>query len=155
MNNTLISPNPIGGSDLDFLQGYVTSLLASALFLYILYVIATWKIFTKAGQAGWKSLIPIYNQYIFCKIIHINFFAWYLIPIIALSVLYAALGPKSNGYLICNFVYNLAVTIYSNIRLGRAFSKSTGFKIGLIFLPHIFMLILAFGGSKYAYETKS
>ena len=28
---------------------------------YVLIVIGWWKIFTKAGEAGWKSLIPFYN----------------------------------------------------------------------------------------------
>ncbi len=31
---------------------------------YVLQVIAYWRIFTKAGEAGWKSLIPIYNTYV-------------------------------------------------------------------------------------------
>lgn len=29
--------------------------------LFVLQVIADWKIFSKAGVAGWKSLIPFYN----------------------------------------------------------------------------------------------
>ncbi len=35
---------------------------------YIIMVIANWKIFSKAGEAGWKSLIPILNYYIEFKI---------------------------------------------------------------------------------------
>ena len=42
------------------------TLLGSYIFLviawYIILVIANWKIFTKAGEAGWKSIIPIYNR---------------------------------------------------------------------------------------------
>ena len=30
---------------------------------WILQIIANWNIFTKAGEAGWKSLIPIYGDY--------------------------------------------------------------------------------------------
>ena len=44
------------------------TLLGSYIFLviawYIILVIANWKIFTKAGEAGWKSIIPIYNSYV-------------------------------------------------------------------------------------------
>ncbi|HRB69722.1 MAG TPA: hypothetical protein PLC92_06420, partial [Chitinophagales bacterium] len=32
--------------------------------LILFFVICHWKIFTKAGQAGWKCLIPFYNIYI-------------------------------------------------------------------------------------------
>ena len=34
----------------------------------VLVIIGLWKIFTKAGEKGWKSLIPIYNVYILFKI---------------------------------------------------------------------------------------
>ncbi len=27
-----------------------------------------WKMFSKAGQPGWASIIPLYNVYIMCKI---------------------------------------------------------------------------------------
>lgn len=33
------------------------------LIYYIFYMIANWKIFSKAGEPGWKSLIPFYNVY--------------------------------------------------------------------------------------------
>ena len=39
----------------------VGMVLAFAVMFYILTVIATWKIFKKAGEPGWKCLIPIYN----------------------------------------------------------------------------------------------
>jgi hypothetical protein len=39
------------------------------LLVAVLLIVALWKIFTKAGQPGWASLIPIYNIYIWCKIV--------------------------------------------------------------------------------------
>ena len=35
---------------------------------WLLHVVAAWRIFTKAGEAGWKSIIPIYSTYITYKI---------------------------------------------------------------------------------------
>lgn len=35
---------------------------------WLLQIIANWRIFTKAGEAGWKSIIPIYGDYISYKI---------------------------------------------------------------------------------------
>ncbi len=29
---------------------------------YVLQVVAYWRIFKKAGEAGWKSFIPLYNM---------------------------------------------------------------------------------------------
>ncbi|HPH88503.1 MAG TPA: DUF5684 domain-containing protein, partial [Chitinophagales bacterium] len=31
---------------------------------FVFFIICHWKIFTKAGQEGWKSLIPFYNAYV-------------------------------------------------------------------------------------------
>lgn len=30
---------------------------------YILQVVAYWKIFEKAGEPGWKAIVPFYNTY--------------------------------------------------------------------------------------------
>ena len=35
---------------------------------WILQIVANWRIFTKAGEAGWKSIIPVYGDYISYKI---------------------------------------------------------------------------------------
>ena len=47
------------------------SSLGSLLFVLILSVLmiaALWKMFTKAGQPGWASLVPIYNLVVLLKI---------------------------------------------------------------------------------------
>ena len=36
--------------------------------LWQLHVVGAWRIFTKAGVSGWKSIIPIYSTYISYKI---------------------------------------------------------------------------------------
>ena len=94
----------------------------------VLEIIATWKIFTKAGEAGWKSIIPIYNIIVLFKIVGMN--PWmillYLVPIA-----------------------NIVVMILFNIKLAKAFGKGGGFAAGLIFLNTIFTLILGFGSAEY------
>ena len=42
----------------------------------ILQIIANWNIFTKAGEAGWKSLIPIYGDYVSYKIAWQTSYFW-------------------------------------------------------------------------------
>ena len=37
------------------------SYLVTTIIIAIISIIAMFKIFTKAGEAGWKSIIPIYN----------------------------------------------------------------------------------------------
>ena len=143
--------------------GIIGGLLATTgifiLALYILLIIAWWKIFVKAGEAGWKSIIPIYNIYIFCRIIGINFWIYaFAIPIV-LSVLFTiATGNSADASSLTTFgvimtviyvAYYVFLDIYTAIKLGDAFKKGAGFKVGLVLLPNLFLLILAFGASKY------
>lgn len=127
--------------------------------VYILFIVAWWKIFTKAGEKGWKSIIPIYNIYIYCRIIGINFWIYAFGIPVALSVITSiAAGGQANAaqpstlVTILSFLslgYAIFLAIYEAIKLGDAFKKSTGFKVGLVLLTNIFLLILAFGESKY------
>lgn len=98
--------------------------------LIIFFYICRWRIFTKAGQEGWKSIIPIYNIVVQLEIakqptIWILFF---LIPFV-------------NIYFAVRHVHGIS----------RAFGKDTGFTVGLIFLPIIFYPMLAFGDAQYVY----
>ncbi|MBR2861978.1 MAG: hypothetical protein IKB97_00240 [Bacteroidaceae bacterium] len=144
--------------------GIIGGIFATAgifiLAVYILLIVAWWKIFTKAGEAGWKSIIPIYNIYVFCRIIGINFWIYaFGIPIV-LSILYTvAVGNAADASQLTTFgtimtivyvAYYIFLDIYTAIKLGDAFKKGAGFKIGLVLLPNIFLLILAFGSAKYA-----
>ncbi len=126
--------------------------LTFGLIFYILTVIASWKIFTKAGEAGWKSLIPIYNMYILCRIIKINFWYVIIIPAVVIGILGSILGQGNPVYGFLYFAYALFVDIFTSIKLGNAFKKSGGFIAGLILLPNIFQLILAFDSSSYAFK---
>lgn len=45
-----------------------TSSRTTLLIAYILQVLAWWRLFEKAGEEGWKSLIPIYNVWVAFKI---------------------------------------------------------------------------------------
>ena len=95
----------------------------------ILSIIAMWKIFTKAGIEGWKSIIPIYNYYCLFKIASGNGWLFLLVLIPGVGALIAA--------------------ILLALKLAKAFGKDTGFAVGLIFLPFIFQLILGFGSAEY------
>src|SRR5581483_7203405 len=42
--------------------------IAFGLIAVIIFILALWKLFEKAGHPGWASLIPFYNGYIMLKI---------------------------------------------------------------------------------------
>lgn len=122
-------------SDGDFLAAFFAilgAIMIPLLILFIISVIATWKIFTKCGVEGWKSIIPIYNYVVLCQIVGIN-------PIWILVFLIPFVGS------IAGFI--LMIAIY--IRLARGFGKSDGFVVGLVLLNFIFEMILAFGSATW------
>jgi len=98
----------------------------------ILILAAWWKIFTKAGQPGWACIIPIYNLYVWCKIVGRPWW-WILLMLIP-------------------FV-NFIIAIILLIDLAKSFGKGVGFGIGLLLLPFIFFPILGFGSAQYQGPT--
>lgn len=137
---------------------YLASYMLVSLILVILMIVAYWKIFSKAGEAGWKAIIPIYNSYIVFKI------AWRPLMFgisIALSVLYVILFTigfifeysTGGSMLLAVLPILLIVIAVINImllhKLSKAFGHGVGFTLGLIFLNIIFLFILAFGSSQY------
>ncbi len=55
-------------------------MLLSILF-FVLSVAGLWRIFEKAGRPGWEAIVPLYNFYIWLKIIHKPLW-WYIFIII-------------------------------------------------------------------------
>lgn len=122
----------------------------------VLIVIARWRIFTKAGEEGWKSIIPIYNEYTMYKLVwDVNQF-WIYFGLgfagSALSTL-ANSGDSTNWFLTilasAATIAGIVWYVRFNIAKARAFGKGAGFAVGLIFLPFIFELILGFGNARY------
>jgi len=100
--------------------------------IYLAFIIAViagwWMMFEKAGEAGWKSIIPIYNIIILLKIVGRDWW-WVLLMLIP-------------------FV-GFVIWIIVALDLAKVFGRGTGFAIGLIFLTPIFALILGFGSDTY------
>lgn len=118
--------------------GVMVVYMLIALAVAVVSIIAMWKIFTKAGKPGWAAIIPVYNLVVLFQIVGMN--PLWLLILIGMVI------P------IVNFVVAIAVfvlTILVDIKLAKAFGKSGGFAVGLIFLPFIFQCILGFGSSEY------
>ena len=133
--------------------------------IYVLFIIAWWKIFTKAGVAGWKSLIPIYNQYTLFRISGMSGW-WVILPIVVsfLLVLGGGATTQANGAAtttpsgpatvfatigLIGLIIGIVVQIVQTVKLAGAFGKGTLFKVMSVFFPNITSLILAFGAAKY------
>ncbi len=108
-----------GGDIFSLIIGIVVALVMIA---------GMWKMFSKAGEPGWASIIPFYNAYVLFKI------TW---------------GSGIKFLLLLIPIANFVVVIMTQIKLAKAFGKSTGFAVGLILLSPIFYVILGFDSSEY------
>lgn len=109
-------------------SAWTSSIIALA--IYIVVVVALWKVFTKAGWPGILAIIPIVNMFILVKIA--GYSAWlgllYIIPIV-----------------------NVVFAIIVAIKVGANFGKGGAFSFFLLFLfPFIGYLILGFGDARYS-----
>ena len=53
---------------LSVISNYILFASIFSLIMMILHIIGVWNVFKKAGEPGWKSIIPFYNTYILYKI---------------------------------------------------------------------------------------
>jgi len=95
----------------------------------ILSFASMWKLYLKANQPGWASIIPVYNYVIWMKIIGRPLW-WVLLMFVP-------------------FV-NVIIGFIVTYDFMKSYGKSNlGFYLGLLILSPIFFPILAFGESKY------
>lgn len=114
------------------IQAFLNMIAVAAFICWILAVVGKWKVFEKAGIAGWKALIPIYNDYILFDLMLGN--GWYIF-----FVLIPFVGPMISS----------ALTMFGRYRLAVAFGHGLWFAVGLGILNPIFMLILGFDDSVF------
>lgn len=108
----------------------ISSLISScfSLIISIWTIVCMWRLFTKAGEAGWKSIIPFYNTYIMFQLFTGN--GWYM---------FLMLVP----------VLNIVVAVMLCIRIAQCMGKGIGMGILNIFFQPIVLGILAFGSAEY------
>ena len=93
-----------------------------------LVLVAAWKMYTKAGQRGWTSIIPLVNVLALLKIVHRPWWWIFLLMIPFVNIIF---------FVIIHF------------ELARAFGKGVGMGLLLVFLPPIGYLVLGFGDAEY------
>ncbi|NOK12473.1 signal peptidase I [Corallococcus exercitus] len=89
-----------------------------------------WKTFAKAGEPGWAAIVPIYNIYVWTKIVGRP--AWWLVLLLIPCV-------------------NFIAYIILGIDMAKSFGKGVGFGVGLglVFTMPIFYALLGFSDAQY------
>lgn len=161
---TTLTPNEAAAAG-GVIGGAFAVIAIFAIVWVILAIIAGWKIFEKAGEKGWKALIPVYDMYILYKIVGMKMWFWITLAVtVVVSIIVGAMGFDPNTMNADSFsgntlvpaliytaemIFAFVISVMLYYRLSKVFGYGVGFTIGLIFLSGIFMLILGFGKSKY------
>ena len=130
------------------------------LFLPVLIVrmIASWHIFEKTGEKGWKALIPFYSAYILCKRVWDKNAYWFLLifNVLFWASFFMARDPHNRPQqliwlIVCAVTYIIseAFYVFLQIHLAKAFAHNGKFALGLIFVHVVFVCILGFGRAQY------
>jgi len=110
------------------LVAIISAFIIPIIIIWIVMIIAHWKIFEKAGKPGWAAIIPIYNIIVLLEIIGKPI--WWIFLLIIPCV-------------------NIVIAIWMTNLLSKSFGQSEGFTVGLLLLGIIFYPILAFGNYQY------
>lgn len=128
------------------------------------HFVANAVVFMKAGDAPWKALIPVYDMYTYFKLCrNMKLFRVWIIAfagvcvgciIMLCSAFYYSSGAHTVSLMgcilavICMIALIVAYIMLCN-NISKVFNKSTGFTFGLVLLPTVFRMILAFGNARY------
>ena len=104
-------------------------LVLAWLLLVVMIIVGEWKLFEKAGEAGWKILIPFYNVYTYFRIA----------------------GRNGWGFLLLFIpLVNIVVILMVSMDMAEHFGKSGAYGIFFLWLlAFVGALDIGFGDAKY------
>ena len=145
----------VGGA---LISSLIVPVIVAALSSAVLTYCIRWFIFRKAGEDGWKALVPFYSDYINYKIVWDG--KMYLLLLVAsvfqtvVSGIFTLIHPIVGmffGIVLGTIVGGAKVVceLILQFKYARAFGKNDYFGVGMYFLNNVFTAILAFGEAKY------
>ena len=138
----------VGG--LILVAGIFAAIMALGVIRYLLTAIGYSKMYRKAGEAGWKAFIPVYNTYNNYKI------SWNGKMFFLSAALYILMSALSNSTMLviqlataAAAIALMVVVVKQNVKMAKLFGKGAGTGIALIFFPGITSLILGLGKAEF------
>lgn len=126
----------------------ILGLIFSFVFLYALpQIIMTWKLLKKAGHPGWVALVPVYREWIECKIAKAPEWLFYALVIVGYGI---AMLPYV-GMLTIPISFGLF--IYLIALFSKQYDRPASFWVLYVLLPCIALFMVA--KAKYIGELPS
>ena len=129
----------------------------AAIAFYLLKVIGLWKVLEKAGEDGWKAIIPVYNLWLQCRL---TWDARGFCALVATGFIGAVLRSTAEGgtsvlqhvlaiagLLFC--LASLVLLVVANYWLCRSFGHGAGYTALFVFFSAIMYLVLGYSQDQY------
>ena len=111
-----------------FVQRVFAVLFIAGIVFWILSLVCGWRLFTKAGEAGWKILVPVYGAV--CR--------------------YRIIYGKGRYFLFCLLPFaGFVFSAYSAYKEARAYGRGKGFSAAHIFFRPVTAVVMAFDRVEY------
>ena len=133
-----------------FVGGFGLLVVFALLAFYVLKVIGLWKVLEKAGEEGWKSIIPFYNLWLQCRLTWDVRGFWALVAAGVAGTILRSVGNNACslvGTLLLLAVFVLLVIAY--YWLCRAFGHGAGYTVLFAFFSGIMYLVLGYSQDGY------
>ena len=119
----------------------------------ILYVVGKWTVFSRMGERGWKSLVPVYDVFVLYAVS--GSMALFPLLVVCLGA-FAFLASSSEQVLLAIQWVPLAVAFVPHaiqcVRLARIFRRGRAFSVGLVLLTPFFLAAMGLGLGERPYE---
>lgn len=117
---------------------------------YIIFnLVVLWKFAKKTGNPGWSLYIPIYSNFVWCRIAGMETI-WCILSFVPGIV--TNMYPNNIGIYIASTIFSLVISFKFCHSLAQRFNKGIGYAIGLFLLNPIFLAILTFNKKCYYYK---
>ena len=145
----------------NFNSGWFNGILGLGLFVVIiiliifftmltLYIVGRWKLYEKAGQEGWKSIIPFYNDWVYVEMAGLN--SWYFLLLIA-GTISVVIGIDED-ISISNGAFRLITLVgmfFCNYNISKKLHKDTLNAVLMTLFPYIMIPLIGFS-DKYIWD---
>lgn len=147
-----MNPEAIAATILAFTGVFVT-VAAIALIRYLMAAIGYSKMYRKAGEAGWKAFIPVFNIYNNYKISwNDKFFFLSAALFVLMKVISGSDAMVMQLASMAAAIALIVVTVKQNVKMAKHFGKGAGTGIALILFPGITSLVLGLGKAEFIAE---
>ena len=133
----------LGFEGLEVLLFIITFLLIIYVLANLTTVVGKGLLLQKAGTGFWKALIPLYNDFVLCRVTGTNVL-WFALNIITF-ILMSVEGELILLWFVTSVIYKCVLAA----SVSKSFNKSIWSTIGLILLPNIFYLIVGITAEEY------